>query len=727
MLLAVPFLYGSDPLTTGTPTASKQTVRLQALRILGPDLSPLEGATIIVLGQIVGTTDESGVFELPGQITLPAVISIQHHDYVPQTITLPLQGPRAIHTVRLGRYRTIEETVAVTAVPAVQQLVNISRAQTNLDILDIQESMPASITDLVQQTAAGSFIGSGGFSITPSIRGLARRRVLILLDGARVTSDRRAGASAAFIPPHLVRSFELIRSSGSVHLGSDAMGGILSMRTFDPEASPETRTEATLRYGTNGSVSDMTIRHAGAGRDGTLWDIGLWNTEAGDYSTPRETIANSGYMTRTLVTGIRHRMGDQSWYVRLLASMGRNIGKPDRANDPDSHTVNPYRYDHFLTAGWERENLPNQGKLTILFNLNPFRYQLERIRNAAGTRQVSDTTGFNNTVRIQYAFSISNRLRIRTGFDTYQRNNIRIQNIQESAADTDISLPLNGADRLDSGWFVSMLADPSPKISINAGLRFGRNTISPGSNTTQSSRKDTNLVGELGLVYRPLAGTALFFNAARSYRNPSLSETYYTGITGRRWVIGNPELTPETGQHLDAGFRISKDNWGLSGYLFAYQITDMIERFRLPDDTYTYDNIREGKIHGTEVFAYFRPMVQLELTGSWTRYRGRSEADTPLNDVPAHRLELAAQFFSGRWTGGLTWLHTAAKSDPGPAESNTDAFQTWQLRLSFFLSSNVQMYLKADNLADRFYYPTADPDIPAAPGRSVMLGMRFVR
>lgn len=68
-------------------------------------------------------------------------------------------------------------------------------------------------------------LGSGGFSIVPSIRGLARRRILLLVDGARLSSDRRTGPNASFLNPEDLARIEILRSPSSVYYGSDAIGG----------------------------------------------------------------------------------------------------------------------------------------------------------------------------------------------------------------------------------------------------------------------------------------------------------------------------------------------------------------------------------------------------------------------------------------------------------------------------------------------------------------------
>jgi outer membrane receptor protein involved in Fe transport len=81
------------------------------------------------------------------------------------------------------------------------------------------------------QRVPGAGKGSDLHSAVPSLRGLARGRTLVLIDGARVTTERRAGPSATFLEPLFLESVDVSRGPGSVNFGSDAFGGVINART----------------------------------------------------------------------------------------------------------------------------------------------------------------------------------------------------------------------------------------------------------------------------------------------------------------------------------------------------------------------------------------------------------------------------------------------------------------------------------------------------------------
>ena len=66
---------------------------------------------------------------------------------------------------------------------------------------------------------------------------------------------------------------------------------------------------------------------------------------------------------------------------------------------------------------------------------------------------------------------------------------------------------------------------------------------------------------------------------SRGFRDPTLSERYYRGVTGRGFVTGNPDLDPERSLQYDVALRRpGRVRFGL--YLYRYEIRDLVERYR---------------------------------------------------------------------------------------------------------------------------------------------------
>ena len=111
---------------------------------------------------------------------------------------------------------------------------------TDLDLVLVNGDIPvASLAEdaepiQVLENVPGVSKVSEGQAAVPAIRGLARGRTLILIDGARVTSERRAGPSATYLDPFGLEGIQVSRGPGSVAYGSDAFGGVIHARTRRP-------------------------------------------------------------------------------------------------------------------------------------------------------------------------------------------------------------------------------------------------------------------------------------------------------------------------------------------------------------------------------------------------------------------------------------------------------------------------------------------------------------
>ena len=103
---------------------------------------------------------------------------------------------------------------------------------------------PVNVAQAVENVA-GTATVSEGHAAVPAVRGLAAGRTLILIDGARVTAERRVGPSATYVDPASLEGIEIARGPGSVAYGSDAFGGVIQLRTRRAEPGAPLRRDAS--------------------------------------------------------------------------------------------------------------------------------------------------------------------------------------------------------------------------------------------------------------------------------------------------------------------------------------------------------------------------------------------------------------------------------------------------------------------------------------------------
>jgi hemoglobin/transferrin/lactoferrin receptor protein len=113
----------------------------------------------------------------------------------------------------------------------------------------------------VQRTSSGSG--------TPIVRGLTGYQVLLMVDDLRLNDAlTRAGGSASLnlIDPESIREIEVIRGPASVLYGSDALGGVVHVRTQRAGATPDAETDSTLSAYARAASSERSSRAQASAR-----------------------------------------------------------------------------------------------------------------------------------------------------------------------------------------------------------------------------------------------------------------------------------------------------------------------------------------------------------------------------------------------------------------------------------------------------------------------------
>jgi len=238
-------------------------------------------------------------------------------------------------------------------------------------------------------------------------------------------------------------------------------------------------------------------------------------------------------------------------------------------------------------------------------------------------------------------------------------------------------------------------------------------------NKKRISRGDESLSACVGMVLQLTPQVSLLANIGRSFRFPSVSELFYSGLTGRGTIFGNPNLKPEKGLNLDLGIRYLHENFFASVYGFSSTISDIIEKYGGEgDEEYLYRNLTEGRIMGLEGELYFALVKNMELFVNFHLMNGREKGtDYSLNYVPPSRLT-----FWGKYSHGAFWFEpkimlVSAKTDPGPLEVKIDGYTLVDAIFGLKANRHFTFLAIAQNILNKTYYSSADEQGVWAQGR----------
>jgi hemoglobin/transferrin/lactoferrin receptor protein len=207
--------------------------------------SPLAGVSIKIEGSSSKTTatNEEGIFSFqnnrPGTYTIQ--VSYLGYETYQTTLILKDEGIN-LEIFLISQSSSLPEVQILSASRRNTSSLRLPFASSVLNVPAQSENIPRTVPESLS-IIPGVFVqktNHGGGS--PFIRGLTGNQTLILIDGIRLNNSTfRYGPNQYLntIDPFSVNKIEVLRGSGSVQYGSDAIGGVIQIFTKDPSYSSQ--------------------------------------------------------------------------------------------------------------------------------------------------------------------------------------------------------------------------------------------------------------------------------------------------------------------------------------------------------------------------------------------------------------------------------------------------------------------------------------------------------
>jgi len=722
------------------------TIQALAIEIKGKVLnlggSPVAQAEVLHRPSgVKSLTDAEGLFTLIVPDETRIRLEINHPDYVEQEVILTEKNLQKRIVITLIPYIVQREEVVVTAMRHPESSASVPAAETVVLTEILEEEMHPNITEGISSLPGVSSMGAGGFSLVPNIRGLARRRVLILIDNARVTSDRRTGPNASFVDPKDIERIEVLRSPSSVLYGSDAIGGVIHILTKKPSMQDGLNGRINAKYGTVNREKGGGVAFEGS-RKNTGFYLSFQANDAENYSSPSGEVLQSQFTQGTLVGKISHVTDKREVFFSFFGSRGHDIGKANQLSLTQP-TWYPKENQNYFQIHWNEKGLGKEGELAFqaYFNPNFLETIKETYDEATGDKteeSYSKIQSLNFGALLSYRKKIGEHFRLSGGLDFYGRSSV-----ESSTKDTDYDAfgnvtneleqkPFSEGNRKDLGVFFSADYSGIRNLDMIGGFRWDyiRLEALPGDTPPSAESEYRAWTGFLGGSFKLTDEIVLFANIAKAYRAPSLNELFYSGITGRGMIIAQPDLRPETSFNLDGGVKFIFKRLFTGFYLFYYEIDDLIERYMIDpvERIRTYGNVEQGRLSGYELEVEYYPIPKWKLFGNIYSFKGKSKVTgEPLNDIPPSRLFLGTRVWFGRFTTEINATLQLRKDDMGPDEMLFDlpGYEVVNLKASYYYNKSFRFYLLLSNLMDRAYLARPDADAVEEPGRNLIFGMSY--
>lgn len=516
---------------------------------------------------------------------------------------------------------------------------------------------------------------------SPFLRGLTGNQTLLLIDGIRLSNSIvRYGPNQYFntIDVFGTEKFEVMRGSGSVQYGSDAIGGTIQAfsHTLRLSEYPDWSGTILTRWATHGmeqtghgNVSYSTSR--GAFRAGI--SARRFGDLVGGDTTGRQT--PSGYSEIDFDIKGKVALSPTTSLTMLLQRVHQSDVPVYHKHALENYQVNRMHPQQRLLSYARLNHDFGDGILRSAVVTASFQKSNEvRESRRNGSSQLRSE---NDRVR---TFSFSAEALLKNGESWSSNTGFEIYNdlVGSSRTDMDLSEKSEVLKRglYPDGSVMTSLAAYSlhslnyQNWNISGGIRFNSyiNRISDPA-LGEVTLKPSALVGNVAVLRKLGPASSLFISAGNGFRAPNIDDLGTLGIVDFRYETPNFSLKPEHSFQYQAGYKLQGRKVRGEIYLYRNELYNLIVRNRVPGDTidgypvYIKENVERAYIQGVETAWEYDITSSLSLSGSLTRTIGQNMTkNEPVRRIPPMFGRFSADYGKDSWNIGLEFL-AAAKQD----------------------------------------------------------------
>jgi len=615
--------------------------------------APLPSVTIILLNTTLGTvSNQEGYFEIKARTPGNNVVRVSQIGY--ETLEVNTTADDTLLQLALKpTFMQLNQAEVITAQRYETSQFNRPEALSVVTQKDLVQRAPRSTPEALMGTTGVWLQKTNHGGGSPFIRGLTGQQTLLLVDGIRLNNATfRSGPNQYLntIDPQSISQIEVLRGSGSVPYGSDALGGVAQIITKNPLFTDSLQVNGSF-YG-----KYMSANMEKSGRA----EISLSNTNVAVLGGL--AYRNFGDIVAGGDLGIQKPTG----YDQISGDLKARIRLSDR---------------YLLTAAWqglEQNQVPVFHKVQLenfAYNyFDPQRRQLtyarlEAFHDNQWFRKISLTGSLHQSVegrksqKNNAAILVSERDKVNTwgaimavdsepksywkahsGIEYYfdQVNSTR----EDVNLETDIRTAKRGL--YPDGSTASNLALFSlhtlelDKFILSAGGRFNAFDITVKENVLGTSTiRPAALVGSFSALYKLHPQHHLVGSVNTAFRAPNIDDLGTLGIVDFRYEVPNTELEPEKALNMEVGWKSRTKRFSSQVVLFRSNLSNIISRVRSGNDSiqgypvYLKENTAAAYIKGLEADAEWQLAPSLFAYGNLVYTYGQNTTDQePLRRIP---------------------------------------------------------------------------------------------
>lgn len=610
---------------------------------------------------------------------------------------------------------------------------------------ELRGTASTNVIDAVAKQPGMAQVTTGGGISKPIIRGLGYNRIVVMNEGVRQEGQQWGDEHGVEVDGNGVGSVEILKGPASLMYGSDAMAGVLILRSAPAPLEGEVRANASTEYQTNNGLFAYSLNGAG-NHGGFVWDARFSDKMAHAYKNKYDGyVPGSQFRERAgrLMLGLNKRWGHSqlTWTAFHLTpsivegERDEETGELEWATDHHktySKTL-PFQQVKHYKAVWDNLFYLPKGSLKAIVGYQQNRRQ--EFEESADDYEVFFKL-HTLTYDVRYLTQDFGGWKVAAGVNGMWQKS---QNLGEEALIPEYRL-------FDVGGYTTVSKDWE-RWTLNGGVRYDRRHLK-----YDHTKNFDGVTGSVGAVWNACQSLNVRMNVARGFRAPNMSELGSDGVHEGtvRYELGSASLKPEYSWQADLGVDFSSKYVEaqvaffanrISNYIFAKRIDRVMEEgYR----TYEYTQ-GDARLLGFEAGVDVHPMHRLHLgsTFSYVDARQLNEPEEtrylPFTPAPRWTAEVKYELtHRGKWlnnayvaVGMECHLRQNHYYKADETETATPSYTLFNLSVGTDLlvcgRKVAELYVMADNLLNRSYQDHLSrlkyTDVNAATGRMGVYNM----
>ncbi|WP_298899249.1 TonB-dependent receptor [uncultured Psychroserpens sp.] len=561
--------------------------------------------------------------------------------------------------------------------------------------------------DALKEVSGVSSINTGNSIVKPMINGMHSSRLLILNNNVRLQDQEWGIEHAPNIDINSAEQISVIKGSGTLAYGGDAIGGIIVINPSNIRLKDTIYGKTILGGQTNGRGYSIATNFNSNFSSGWFANVQASLRKNGDFEAPDYILTNTGNVSK----GVSFHGGKKKFesgfelfysYVNneigiLRASHIGNISDLVSAiNTQQPLVVDDFSYDinfpkqevthHLLKASYY-QRFKNFGKLTLQYDYqNNQRFEFDVRVGDDRNKPALDLILQTHTVTADVILDAKSIYKLNFGvLGRYQDN--------FANPDTGVRRLIPDYQRYDFGTYITSEWDINDRLTLDAGIRYDFNRIDAKKFYQTSRWEERGYDEDFGSIIIEDLGTQLLTNPVFNFHNfsfasgikydlndnsfisanyalasrpPNPSELFSDGLhhSAARIELGDLRLDQELSNRLSASYSYEKNDLNALIEVFYNHITDFMylqptgieQTIRGAFPVWSYQQTNAA-LYGIDLSLNYKLTKTLGFTNKSSFIKGDDlKNDTALIDIPAFNTMNEIRYVNPKWNNFSTSL-----------------------------------------------------------------------